>query len=205
MTSFVQGYYRVSESIMRFAYVNLLWFVFTFLGLGIFGFMPATTAMFAVLRKWNRHEDDIRILPLFWATYKKDFVRSNVIGVFLFGTGYFLTIALHILRSSDLTMYYLASYGVVALMLLYSIVIIYFFPIFVHFNLKVSDYIKWPFIIGIIHPILTVVLIGGLGILLYATYSVMPALLLFFGGSVPAYLLMKGVSQTFARYEQIIE
>lgn len=205
MTSFVQRYYRVSEWIMRFAYVNFLWIVFTLIGLGIFGLMPATTAMFAVLRKWNMHEEDIQVFSLFWDTYKKEFIKSNVFGVFLFGTGYLLIIAYRILHSSEQPIYFLASYGVVALMLLYSIVVIYFFPIFVHFNLKVNDYIKWPFIIGIIHPILTIAMIAGIAILFYLTYSILPALLIFFGGSIPAYMLMKGAAQTFFKYEQQTE
>ncbi|MGY0702716.1 DUF624 domain-containing protein [Bacillus subtilis] len=43
---------RFCEWIMRFAYTNLLWLFFTLLGLGVFGIMPATAALFAVMRKW---------------------------------------------------------------------------------------------------------------------------------------------------------
>ncbi|WP_396954475.1 DUF624 domain-containing protein, partial [Niallia sp.] len=44
--------YHWSNAIAKLMYVNALWMGCTFLGLGIFGFFPATAAMFSVVRKW---------------------------------------------------------------------------------------------------------------------------------------------------------
>ena len=54
------------EWVLKFFYANLLWFVFTMLGLGVFGFMPATTALFSVTRKWIMGKTDIPIFKTFW-------------------------------------------------------------------------------------------------------------------------------------------
>ncbi|WP_404455562.1 YesL family protein [Virgibacillus necropolis] len=202
MKGFVNGYYNLCVWVMKFAYVNLLWVSFTLLGLIVFGFTPATTAMFAVVRKWIMGEKDIAIFKLFWKTYRNEFFKANLLGGLLFILGYILSIELQILRAQDSLVYFIASFGVIAVIILYLIVLMYFFPILVHFNLRTVQYIKWPFIIGIIHPILTVFLIVGVVLINYITFITIPALLFFFGGSVTAYALMWGASQTFAKYEK---
>ncbi|BAC15163.1 hypothetical conserved protein [Oceanobacillus iheyensis HTE831] len=201
MTSIAQGYYSIAVWITRFAYVNILWIAFTILGLGIFGLIPATVAMFAVVRKWNMGEQDIAIFPLFWKTYRQEFVKANGLGLLLAAVGYLLTIEFQILGTQTSLIYQMVQFSVVVILILFAMVVAYFFPIYVHFNLKFMDYIKWPFIIGVIHPILTVVLLVGVGLLLSITFYSLPALLFFFGGSVTAYILMWGVSKTFGKYE----
>jgi uncharacterized membrane protein YesL len=201
MHELVSGYYRFSVWTMRFAYLNLCWVAFTVLGLFVFGFMPATTAMFAIVRKWINKEDDIRILSTFWSIYRKEFVKSNGIGLLLFAIGYFLVIEFNILRTQESLPYVIASFTVLATIVLLGIVFVYFFPIFVHFNLKLIDYLKWPFIIGIKHPILSLFIIGGIGIIYYVTWITIPALFFFFGGSMTAFFIMWGVSQAFSEYE----
>jgi uncharacterized membrane protein YesL len=202
MKGFVGGYYKFCVWAMRLAYLNLLWMVFSVAGLILFGFMPATVGMFAVVRKWNLKEDDIPIFKTFWKTFRKEFVKANVTGYILFAIGYILSIELHVLQEQESIVYLIASFGIVALLLIYFIVVLYFFPIFVHFNLKTYHYFKWPFVIGVIHPILTIFLAILVLAVIYFTYMLIPALLIFFGGSMTAYILMWGVSKTFPKYEQ---
>lgn len=201
MSGFVRGYYRFCLWTMRLAYVNILWVAFTLLGLAIFGFMPATAGMFAVVRKWVMGDKDIAIFETFWHSYKKEFFKANLLGIILFAIGYILSMEFQILRTQEGMAYYLASYGVIAIMVLYAIVLVYFFPIFVHFHLRTLQYIQWPFIIGVIHPILTIFLLVGVLVIHYIVYVTIPALLFFFGGSVTAIILMWGVSQTFPKFE----
>jgi len=207
MHGFIAGYYKFSVWAMRLAYVNLLWIVFTILGLGIFGFMPATTGMFAVIRKWNMGDDEIPIFATFWQSYKQEFIKVNILGILLFAIGYLLIVEFQILRMQESVLYQIVSFGVLVSLFIYTIVLTYFFPIFVHFNLKITDYLKWPFIIGIIHPILTVVLIGGMAVLYYIALMTVPAILFFFGGSITAFIIMWGASKSFSKYEmnEVIE
>ena len=46
---------------------------FTMLGIGVFGFMPATTALFSVTRKWIMGKTDIPIFKTFWQAYRGEF------------------------------------------------------------------------------------------------------------------------------------
>jgi len=204
MKGFVGGYYTFSLWVTRFAFVNMLWATFTLFGLIAFGFFPATVAMFSVVRKWVLGDKDVAIFSVFWDTYRKEFFRANILGLVLFIIGYLLSLELQILRSQDSIVYIIASYGVIAIFILYAILLLYFFPIFSHFELKALQYIKWPLIIGIIHPILTVFLILGVFFINYLAYITIPALLFFFCGSVSAFIVTWGVSKTFSKYERVV-
>src|SRR5699024_8412175 len=202
MTSFANKSYRFAEWITRLAYVNLLWIIFSLLGMVVFGFSPATAAMFAVVRKWVSGDDDVPVFQTFWSTYRKEFVESNILGILLAVVGYLIYIEFSILRSQESVVYFVASYGVIAQLILYFIIVMYFFPIFVHFKLKLFDYIKWPFIIGIGHPIMTIFLAVVTNVLMYVVMHTVPILAFFFGGSVTAFILTWGISKTFSAYEK---
>lgn len=64
-TGTVGGIYHISNWIMRLAYVNFLWILFTLAGFIVFGFFPATIATFAVVRKWIFDTTDIPIFTTF--------------------------------------------------------------------------------------------------------------------------------------------
>ncbi len=68
------SFYRISEKIMYACYINFLWILFTILGLGILGFMPATVAMYAVFRKFLMGESDVKFLS---CLYKR--IRRNLL------------------------------------------------------------------------------------------------------------------------------
>ncbi|WP_026906927.1 YesL family protein [Paucisalibacillus globulus] len=203
MNGFVGGYYRFSVWVTRFAYLNLLWIGFSVIGLLLFGFFPATAAMFAVVRKWINKDTDIPIFQTFWKAFKKEFIRINMLGLVLVISGYLLIVELQILRTQEHVAYLIASYTVIGLLLIYAIVLLYIFPMFSHFQLKLTHYFKWAFLIGIGHPILTIVLFGGVIAIQYFAYATIPILLLFFGGSITAYILMWGASQVFMKYEKV--
>lgn len=202
MTRLVTAFYTLAEWITRFAYLNLLWLLFTVLGLGVFGLGPATSAMFTVMRKWVLGEDDIAVFKYFWKAYKKDFLKANTLMITLMMIGYFIYIEFTILRSQIETMYYVASFGVIVQMVLYLVVLTYFFSIYVHFDLKWMDYFKWPFTIGFLHPLMTIFLVLVTNLLLYVVYQQIPVLLLFFGGSLVSYILMWGAVKLFPMYEE---
>ena len=201
MSGFVNGYYQFSLWAMRLAYVNILWFTFTLVGLFFFGLMPATAGMFAVVRKWVAGDTDIKIFQTFWKSYSKEFLKANLLGYLLAGIGYLLYIELQILRAQENMSYFVASYGVIALLIVLLIVLLYSFPIFVHFNISTLQNIKWAFVIGVIHPVLTIAMIAILGVVHYVAFMTIPALLFFFGGSVTAFILTWGASKTFTKYE----
>src|SRR5690625_7900357 len=78
---FGNGIYKITMNITRFAYVNILWIIFTILGLGILGFFPSTVAMFGVFRLCVVGEKDIDIFPLFLFKFRNEF---NIAYIFVY-------------------------------------------------------------------------------------------------------------------------
>ncbi|WP_231687009.1 YesL family protein [Bacillus sp. JCM 19034] len=179
-------YYLICQWITRFVYLNILWVSFTIIGLGVFGLMPATSAMFAVVRKWVSANKDIPIFATFWRTYKTEFKLSNFAGFFFFSSGYLLIIELRILFGQEQMIYLFGVAGVVILLFVLGIIVLYFFPVFVHYELSLANYVKWPFILAMVHPLMTGFLLVSLASIYYFIYSTIPILLFLFGGSVTA-------------------
>ena len=202
METFVNKYYTVSVKITKLLYLNLLWTVFMLLGIGVFGIMPSTVAMFSVTRKWIIEETEIPIFKTFWNTYKKEFLKSNVYGLFFVFTGYLMLVAYGILRTQVTIPYLIASYVVIGLLILLLMTISYFFAIYVHFDLKPLDYIKWPLIVGINHPILTFIVVVGVTLVNYLFFKFIPGLLLFTGASINAYVVNWTVSKIYPLYSR---
>lgn len=194
-------YYLICQWVTRLVYLNSLWIGFTIVGLGLFGLMPATSAMFSVVRKWVNEDRDIPIFTTFWRMYKTEFTLTNIAGIFFFSSSYLLIIELRILLGQESIIYIFGVAGVVILLFVLGIIWLYFFPVFVHYKLSLANYIKWPFILALVHPLMTVFLLVSLASIYYFIYSTSPILLFLFGGSVTAYIVTWGVSKTFKHVE----
>lgn len=199
MNHVMYQYYKMSVWVTRFAYLNLLWAFFSIAGLVVLGFMPATIGLFTVVRKWVQGEADIPIWSTFWRAFRLEFFKGNLLGSILFLIGYLLVFELHILQNQTYLAYILASFGVFGLMLIFVIILLYILPVYVHFNLRLLQYVKWSFIIGIAHPILTIVLLMVIFLVNYLMLEILPSLVFIFGGSITAYILTWGVSKAFAK------
>src|SRR5699024_459418 len=151
MQGFAQGYYRFSVWVVRLVYVNILWLFFTVVGLGVLGLMPATAGMFAVVRKWLRGEDDIPIFKTFKDSFRAEFLKANILGYILLIVGYFLYLDIQFMRIQEGLFYQFFTYLIILVFFLYLITLLYVFPTFVHFELRMQQYIKWPLALGIMH------------------------------------------------------
>lgn len=58
--------------VMRLAYLNVLWILFSLAGLVVFGLMPATAAMFTVAREWAKGNTDAPVFSVFFGRLKRN-------------------------------------------------------------------------------------------------------------------------------------
>jgi uncharacterized membrane protein YesL len=193
--------YAATEWISKFAYLNILWIIFTVVGLGVLGLFPATISMFTVIRKWIMGETDTPIFPTFWSTYKSEFIRSNGLGlvivvvvslivldlVFMENTGDGVTVALQI----PLYMLIFAA----------GMTIFYLFPVYVHYELKMKHLIKNAFFMMLIHPIENLVMITGIAAV-FLVVKFLPGLGFFFGGSLSAAIIMAACYLVFMKVDK---
>lgn len=174
---------------MKFAYVNILWISFSLLGFIAFGIFPATIAMFTVVRKWILKQSDIPVLKTFWFTYKKEFVKGNLLGLFIILVGIFMYSNVRIVEATTVHALKLLYIPNVIVIFIFLLTLLYIFPVFVHFDVSLAEGIKNAFILMTVNPMATF----SMGILtgfLCFIFIKLPGLLPFFSGSFIAFLLM---------------
>lgn len=192
--------YRASDWIIRLAYINFLWMLFSILGLFIFGIFPSTVAMFTVLRQWIRSEKDIKIFKTFWSTFKSEFLKSNILGFILLGIGFILYIDFKFFSTIDGWVTTILNIVFLSLFVIYVIVVLYIFPVKVHFELKTIQYLKYALVIGVSFPKSTL-LIALSVIILQFIMTYIPILFIFFLGSLISFLIMKISNSAFGVLE----
>ncbi|WP_062108931.1 YesL family protein [Bacillus niameyensis] len=190
----------VSEWVLRLIWTNLLWIGFTLLGLGIFGIMPATVAMFSVTRKWTKKEFDFSIWHQFKDTYFKEWVPSNKVGIIFALIGAFLFLDLSFAEQMQGFFSLILYIFFLFLFLIFFLTLIFFFPLYVQYAFKTKEYVKQAFIHAIASVKDTLIILLGLAFIAYF-FSRLPGLIPFMGGVLPAYLIMAICMKRFRKME----
>ncbi|MFD1335300.1 YesL family protein [Oceanobacillus iheyensis] len=187
------SFYWLCLWIMRLAYINILWGLFTIFGLIIIGFTPATIAMFTIIRKWLKKETEIPIFNTFFTIYKEELFKSNIFTIIIGSIGLILLVDLSFLGTiSEHPIYPLLLGGLFLCGFIYITLILYIFPLYVNFNLSRWQYIKYAILIGLtnLHYTITMmVAISGL----YYLFMRIPGLIPFFSISTTGVTIM-GIS-----------
>lgn len=194
--------YLLCEWTMRLTYVNALWILFSALGLVLLGVAPATVALFTVQRKWAQGEESVPVFATFWLHYKQNFVRANILGVLLAITGGVIYFDMKFFASNDGLLFNILSLALLTLTLWYVIVLLFVFPVYVHYELKLMQNVKYAFIVGMLAPLGTLgIFFCGGGALFLVLYF--PKLLPIFGISLPCFVVMLFANKVFNKVEQI--
>ncbi|WP_338786490.1 YesL family protein [Metabacillus sp. FJAT-53654] len=195
-TGFMGGLNSILEWISRLALLNLLWIFFSLLGFIIFGFFPATAAMFAVVRKWALGEMEIPVFKTFWSSYKKEFIKGNILGSIIMLMGVVLLIDFLFLQQAAQSIQNLLLVPFYIISIIFVCMLFYIFPMFVHYEMKTFDIIKNSFFVMIYNPFSTLlILVGSVGLLLLLSYA--PPLLIICSGNVLALAITKPANNAF--------
>src|SRR5690606_16479653 len=84
---------------------------------------------------------------------------------------------------------------------MYLITLLYVFPVFSHYRLKLVQNIKYAFIIGMAYPAMTVVMVSGV-IIIYFIMVFIPGLIPFFSGSLLCLVILWPAYQAFHKIEE---
>lgn len=199
MNGIIGKFYYGAEWVLRAMYLHLLWLLFTILGLGIFGFMPATAAVFAVNRKWINGETDIPLFSYFLQIYKSSWKTANLIGFC------FLMFSIFLYIDFRVSQVFIGSIFFHVLLLFIStvsfITFVYFFPVCVHYDLKPFQYLRQALLLSLAQPLYL------LGILLWIFVSYIishyiPVLYLFMGITITSFPIMWLSMFTFRKVEK---
>ncbi|WP_342045267.1 YesL family protein [Bacillus sp. OTU530] len=192
---------KISDWILKLAYLNALFIAFSFLGCLIGGVFPATTAMLTVIRKWLMGDTEIPVFSTFWVSYKKDFLRSNLLGYILTFIGFTLFMYYLLLNQTVSEVVVWLRYPLVIITIIYIVFLLYVFPVFVHYEMKIPQILKTTFLIMSVSPLSTIMLIAA-GIILYFTMSNFPGLIPLFGGSLIGFIVMWSAYLAFSHLKR---
>jgi len=169
--------YRMADWMMKLAFVNLLWILFTILGLVVFGFYPAWIAMCRLMTLWSRGEDP-PLFKTYWSIYRKVFFKGNLTALSIIIMTIFIFINLNVISYVGGFLFYFYSISVFIvfiIMILWTMI----FGLVAAENSQV-DYSRTTLIEPIkrlvLSPGKSIVLILGIGFI-YLLNSFIPGLL----------------------------
>ena len=196
----MNGLYKLTDWIMKLAYINILWLFFSLLGIFIFGLFPATIAMFNVMRDLINKKEGYSVFSSFWNTYKKELVKGNIVG-------YVLTLIVIVLY---LELVFIVSYNnnllnlfFVPLLILTFIIysaFLYVVPLYINYDNKIFQHLKNAFLVLLTNPFITLAMVIGC-IVIYFINTTFPVIILFFSGSIISYIIVKFSSYAFQKIE----
>lgn len=202
LNGFMGQFNNIFVSLMKLAWINTLWLVFTVLGLGIFGWAPATVGMFSVFRRiFYNKEIEFSICKEFFAIYKEKFVQSNVVGIFLIVGTWSFIYGILTLKYLDQTLAILIGAVFLAAFILFGLVALFIFPVLSHYNTSLQISFRYSLMIGLSHLHYSFVIVLAL-LTTYALFTTFPGLLLFYALSVPVAIVMHFSTIIFRNIER---
>lgn len=186
--------------ITRLAVVNILWILFSLLGLLIAGIFPATVALLGVSRKWVLGEHDFKVLDVFAKIYRKEFVKANMLGLLFVIMGCLLYVNHLTLLKNHNDILFLVPFAFYFLVFFYIIASIWVLPLLAHYENKLFLYIKSAIVIGLAKIHYTCAI--GLIMIAITYFSLnFPGLLPFFTFGVSSTIIMWISMKVFKQLE----
>lgn len=201
LSGFTESVYNLCKWIVKFAYVNILWFFFTLCGLIVLGIFPAMTALYTIIRKWIRGFRDVPVFTTFWTSFKKDFISANLLGYIFLFIGFVLCADIRFFQYQEGVFYQIIFYILLAASVLYLLTFMYLFPVYVHYDVKKLHYIKQSFMIMILSPLYTVSMFSGI-VVVFGVMYLLPGLVPFFSVSLLAFVEMWFAYTVFKKLDQ---
>ncbi|QKS69732.1 DUF624 domain-containing protein [Paenalkalicoccus suaedae] len=201
MKGLTDGAFSIFERLMNLAIWNIIWVGHTLMGFIIFGWAPATAALFSVLRDEKLKQRNDRKLKTFFYYYKQHFFKANVIGFLLIGGG--LSIMFTFYTLIDMTFWIRLLLGTVlfVVFILYLIVAFFIFPVFTHFHTDLNLHIRYALMIGLAYLPQTFLIAMTLALTGIA-YQLFPGIMLFYLASAPAGMVLAISLHVFQSIEE---
>src|SRR5699024_3531837 len=144
---------------------------------------------FTVIHKWLMKETRIPIFRTFWETYKSEFKRANLAGLIFFVIGLIAYVDIQFVQLHNGLLNDFLFYTLIFIIVSYIVTLLFFFPVFVYFDLKFLKYLKQTFLIGVTNPLSFLIMIAGL-ILVWFAIRVLPGILPFFSMNLLGFIFM---------------
>lgn len=180
--------YSFFDTLLWIACLNLLWVVFTLLGLGVFGAGPATAAAQILVRR-RAHGGAAPLLRAFAKEYFKNFFRANALALPVMIAAFALALNWNYYAGAGDLMSQLIAAGTFVGAIFLAGAACYLFPMYARYELPLQQYLMMCSRFAIRHLAGTVILLFISAAALYASRA-LPGLIPFF--SIGAWLFLTG-------------
>lgn len=180
--------YSFFDTLLWIACLNLLWMLFTLLGLGVLGAGPATAAAQILVRRRSRGEA-APLLKSFTREYFVNFARANALALPVMAVAIVLAMNWNYSSRADGLMSELLAAGTTAAALFLAGVACYLFPMYARYELPLGQYLMTCSRFAVRHLAGTVILLFVSAAAVYASRT-LPGLIPFF--SIGAWLYVTG-------------
>ncbi|MDC3416085.1 YesL family protein [Aquibacillus salsiterrae] len=149
---FASGLHKFCQWVCYFFYLNIMWIACTLLGGVVFGLAPSTVSLYSVARKTAMGDEEIRVFHHFWRTYRAEFFRANGLGFLLATSGVLIFFNFYFFNNFAGAVYTALKIFMIIVAVTYVILLYYIFPVYVHYKMKLLDYLKYSIAFGFLHP-----------------------------------------------------
>ncbi|WP_443126994.1 YesL family protein [Gracilibacillus sp. D59] len=184
---------------MKVCFLNVLWIIFTIIGLGFIGFFPATVAMFTIVRRWIKGDVEVPIFKTCWDCFKKNLFKANILGYISAAGGVVLYLDYLLVKHISGPIQIVLMFLLITISFYYVMVVFYVFPVYVHYDIRLMECFKYAFVIGSSYPLRTIYMAFATFVIYFVTVS-LPVVFLFFSGSILSLLLMRF---TYVAFEKV--
>ncbi|MBO0993142.1 YesL family protein [Bacillus sp. SD088] len=196
----MEGISNLFEWIAKLAYLNLLWILFSVVGLGVLGVGPATVSVFTIIRQWLHSDRDFSIWKTFIETYRQEFWRANGLTLLIAPVCLFVFVDFAVIRTlpTSFLIDFIVFPAVIILSLITIVAISYLFATYVHFNVPFWVKVKYALLIAGLYPLSGLLILVGLFIFAIIAF-IIPAIIPFYAVSVPAFIIQISALRAFRK------
>ncbi|QDG68210.1 DUF624 domain-containing protein [Pseudarthrobacter sp. NIBRBAC000502772] len=180
--------YSFFDTLLWIACLNMLWIIFTLLGLGVLGAGPATAAAQILVRRRARGEA-APLLKSFTREYFANFVRANALALSVMAVAVALAMNWNYSSGAGDLMSRLVAAGTFVGAIFLAGVVCYLFPMYARYELPLGQYLMICSRFTVRHLAGTVILLFLTAAAVYASRA-LPGLIPFF--SIGAWLYVTG-------------
>ncbi|TSB48119.1 YesL family protein [Alkalicoccobacillus porphyridii] len=202
MNRLFTGIYNLCKWITYFFLLNLYWVGGTLIGGIVFGLMPSTTAVYEIARKTAAGEEEILLFKTFWSVYRQSFFRSNGIGLVILVLSLIWYIDFMFFRHIEGTFHSVLHIMMIVMGISLGMMLLYVFPVLVHYQEGVVATIKKALFIGFLQPANMVFLFASI-LSTYYFLIFLPGLIPLFGVSFIIHVNMWIAYKGFERLQEI--
>lgn len=176
MESLLNKIYVGFEWFVKLTYLQLIFILFTIVGLVIFGIFPALAALMSVVRQWLRGTTDKNVFKTFYGYFRQYLIQGNILGYLLVFLTSAFVIYIYWFSQVDHLIGNILIFIVFFILFFVLVLWIYWLPILVHYELKGFQHFKYALLIGLMRPLHTISFVL-FGIVIYYWSRIIPGLI----------------------------